>query len=115
MIVAVSSETVRQNIDQNVISPAGAGPTAERQGSYRNESVIPAPENSVLTRAAAEGAGALTTPRTNLQDLAQRVRDQPAGTTSALYQTLANLPEAARTPLPQMYQFLDGLAELSGD
>jgi hypothetical protein len=116
MIVAVSLETVRQNIvDQNAISPVGAGPAAERPGSYRNESVTPTPENSVLTRAAAEGAGVLTTPRTNLQDLAQRVRDQPAGTTSVLYQTLANLPEAARTPLPQMYQFLDGLAELTGD
>jgi hypothetical protein len=114
MIVAVSLETVRQNIaDLNVISPPGAA--TERPGSYRNESVTPTPQNSVVTAAAAEGAGVSTTLRTNLQDLAQRVRDQPAGTTSALYQTLANLPEAGKTALPQMYQFLDGLAELSGE
>jgi hypothetical protein len=111
MIVAVSLETGRQNIaDQIAISPPGTGPAAERPGSYRNESVTPTPENSVLTK-----AGASETPRTNLQDLAQRVRDEPAGTTSALYQTLANLPEADKTPLPQMYQFVDGLAELAGD
>jgi hypothetical protein len=115
MIVAVSLETVRQSIaDQNAISPPGAGP-AERQGSYRSESVTPTPENSVLTKAAAEGAGVLTTPPTNLRDLAQRVRDEPAATTSALYDTLANLPEADKTALPQMYQFVDGLAELAGD
>src|SRR6202171_3179800 len=115
MIVAVSLETVRQSIaDQNAILPPGAGP-AERQGSYRSESVTPTPENSVLTKAAAEGAGVLTTPPTNLRDLAQRVRDEPAATTSALYETLANLPEADKTALPQMYQFVDGLADLAGD
>lgn len=116
MIVAVSLETVRQNVvDQNAISPPGAGPAAERQGTYRNESVIPTPENSVVTKAAAEGASVLTTPPANLQELAQRVRDEPAGTTSALYEILANLPEADKTALPQMYQFLDGLAELTGE
>jgi hypothetical protein len=110
--MAVSFETIRPNIaDSAISSPAAA---TERPGSYRNESVTPTPENSVLTKAA-EGAAVATTPRTNLQDLAQRVRDEPAGTNSVLYQTLAKLPEAAKTPLPQMYQFVDGLAELAGE
>jgi hypothetical protein len=116
MIVAVSLETVRQNFtDQNLISPPGAAPATERPGSYRSESVTPTPENSVLTKAAAEGASVLTTSSANLRDLAQRVRDEPAATTTALYATLANLPEANNTALPQMYQFVDGLAELVGE
>ena len=113
--MAVSFETVRPNIADNAILSPGAASATERPGNYRNESVTSTPENSVLTRAAAEGAAVSTTPRTNLQDLAQRVRDEPAGTTSALYETLANMPEAANTALPQMYQFVDGLAELAGD
>jgi hypothetical protein len=113
--VAVSFETVRPNFADNAISSPGAVQATERPGSYRNESVTPTPENSVLTKAAAEGAAVSTTPRTNLQDLAQRVRDEPAGTNSVLYQTLAKLPEADHTALPQMYQFVDGLAELAGD
>ena len=106
--MAVSFETVRPNFADNAIPSPGAATATERPGNYRNESVTPTPENSVLTKAAAEGAAVSTTPRTNLQDLAQRVRDEPAGTNSVLYQTLANLPEAAKTPLPQMYQFVDG-------
>jgi hypothetical protein len=108
----VSVETVRQNIAVDyAISPVGSELAAERQGSYRSESVKPTPENSVLTGVAAER----TTPRMTLPDLAQRVQEEPAATTSALHETLANMPGVERTALPQMFQFIDGLAELAGD
>jgi hypothetical protein len=115
MTVALSLETARQNVaTQSATSPVGSGLVAERQGSYRSESVKPTTDNSVLTKAAAEGAGVTTTSR-NLRDLAQRVQKDPAVTTAALYDSLAEMPGLEGTPLPEMFEFIDGLAELVGD
>jgi hypothetical protein len=115
VIVAVTVETGRQSVaPENVIVPAAAGLVAEREGSYRSESVKPTPENSVLTKAA-ESEGALATPVTDLRGLAQRVTEGPAVATTALYETLAGMPELENTALPQMFEFLDALAELAGD
>ncbi|WP_194407402.1 hypothetical protein [Bradyrhizobium sp. CCBAU 53351] len=87
---------------------------AERQGSYRSEAVRPTLENAVITKAAAQGAGVMTAVRTNVQDLARRVQQDPPVTTASLYETLAELPEIDKTALPRMFEFIDGLAELAG-
>ncbi len=114
-MVAVSVETVRQSIAaENAGSPVGAGLMAERQGSYRSEAVRPTLDNAVITKAAAQGTGVVTTVRTNVQDLARRVQQDPAVTTTSLYETLAELPEIDKTALPRMFEFIDGLAELAG-
>ncbi|GMP12224.1 hypothetical protein TM239_64850 [Bradyrhizobium sp. TM239] len=113
--MAVSVETVRQSIaTENASSPVGTGLMAERQGSYRSEAVRPTLENAVITKAAAQGAGMVTTVRTNVQDLARRIQQEPAVTTASLYETLAELPEIDKTALPRMFEFLDGLADLAG-
>src|SRR5262245_43301681 len=93
-IVAVSLEIARQHVAaENASAPVGSAAVSERQGSYRSESVKPTPDNSVLSKAAAEGAGVVTPPRTNLQDLARRVQEGPAVTTASLYETLGEMPE----------------------
>jgi hypothetical protein len=116
MTLALSLEIARQSIaTQNAESPVGSGLAAERQGSYRSESVRPTVDNSVLTKAAAEGAGVVTTARTNLQDLAQRVQKDPAVTTAALYESLGEMPELDKTAIPEMFKFIDGLAEIAGE
>ncbi|MGL9618596.1 hypothetical protein QRQ56_11375 [Bradyrhizobium sp. U531] len=113
--MAVSVETARQSIAaDNAGSPVGTGLMAERQGSYRSEAVRPTLDNAVITKAAAQGAGVVTTVRTNVQDLARRVQQDPGVTTTSLYETLAELPEIDKTALPRMFEFLDGLAELAG-
>lgn len=114
-MVAVSVETARQSIAaDNAGSPVGTGLVAERQGSYRSEAVRPTLDNAVITKAAAQGAGVVTTVRTNVQDLARRVQQDPGVTTTSLYETLAELPEIDKTALPRMFEFLDGLTELAG-
>ncbi|PDT90818.1 hypothetical protein CO669_07530 [Bradyrhizobium sp. Y36] len=114
-VVAVSVETVRQSVAaENASSPVGTGLVAERQGSYRSEAVRPTLDNAVITKAAAQGAGVVTAVRTNVQDLARRVQQDPAVTTTSLYETLAELPEIDKTALPRMFEFIDGLAELAG-
>lgn len=112
----MSLEIARQQVaTDNAMSPVGSGAVTERQGSYRSESVKPTPDNSVLTKAAAEGAGVVTPPRTNLQDLARRVQERPVVTTASLYETLGEMPELDKTALPRMFEFIDTVAGLVGD
>jgi hypothetical protein len=115
MTMALSLETARQDIaTQNANSPVGSGLVTEQQGNYRSESVKPTTDNSVLTKAAAEGAGVLTASR-NLRDLAQRVQKNPAVTTATLYDALDERSQLEDTPLPEIFEFTEGLVEFAGE
>lgn len=100
----------------NPISPVGVEKFAALQGRYGSEAVRPSVDNSVITKAMAEGAATSAMQRINIRDLAQRIqRESKTITATALYESLGEMPELDKTVLPQMFQFLDALGELASE
>ncbi len=106
----MSLEIVRQHFLENQLS--AGDPVSGGQGRYQGESVRAITETSVVTDAARQSSEVVALPKATLSGLAQRIQKESTISTTALYRLLAEMPDLDKTALPQIFEFLGGLAAL---